>query len=162
MLPGCLIDDPPPYQEPQQTPPRISYPNVLPLLSEVIVARAGDTLAFSVPVSSEDAGEGLNAFLFRDYLSDVIYLASGTLEPSTLEDTQRLPLQFSWRVTGVPAGCHRLTLRIGHVSSLRTPSFPVSKPADLAEAYWWMNLDVDPALGNTLVKCPLASMGSRP
>lgn len=162
MLPGCLIDDPPPYAAPKQTPPRLSYSDALPLLSEVIVARTGDTLTFRVPTSSEDAGEGLNAFLIRDYQGgDVNSVAGAFLEPSSLEDTQRPALEFSWHVIGVPPGCHRLTLRVAHVSTLPNAYAPVTNQADLAEAYWWMNLDVDPALGNALVNCPLASTGTR-
>jgi hypothetical protein len=172
MLPACLIDDPPPLTQAHQTPPRLDQRKALPLLAEVIVAKTNDLLQFEIPVSSEDAGEGLNAFLYLDYRGDQVdsesggtlpadSVSGGNLPPSTLEDTERAPLSFVWQVRRVPPGCHRLTLRVAHLSNLPNAYSPVLDATDLAEAYWWMNLDVDPALGNTLVDCPLASQGSQ-
>jgi hypothetical protein len=161
MLPACLVDDPPPLIVPQRTPPRLDQRKALPLLAEVIVAKTNDTLDFEIPVSSEDAGDPINAFLFLDYQADnVDSVAGGGLPPSTLEDTDRASLTFPWHVdTKVMPGCHRLTLRVSHLSNMPNAYTAVVDLSDVAEAYWWMNVDVDPALANTLLDCPLASQG---
>ena len=160
MLPGCLIDDPPPYQEPQQTPPRINSPKVAPPLNRVIVAQTGQTLVFTIPFSSEDAGEGLNAFVILD--SQPVFGTTTLVAPSTLEDKDRLPISLTWPVRGVPAGCHSLTLRVGHVSNLYSPFAQASNPDDIAEEYWLMNVDVDPSLSSAVLNCPQASTGTPP
>jgi hypothetical protein len=163
MLPACLVDDPPPFSQPQRTPPRLDQRNTLPLLAEVIVAKSNDALKFEIPVSSEDAGDQINAILLLDYQGGpVIQVSGGTLPPSTLEDTERAPLSFLWIIDRVDPGCHRLTLRVSHLSNMPSAFSPIIDASDVAEAYWWMNLDVDPALANTLVDCPLASQGSQP
>jgi len=163
-LPSCLVDDPPPYAAPKQTPPRLDYENALPLLDQVIVANDGDVLNFSIPVTSEDAGEGLTALLLLDYIvgakaPDLI--AYDRIGPSTLSDPDR-KFQMQWAVQRVVPGCHRFTLRAGHDSNLPsgTATAPVKNPADLAEAFWWANINADPLLGSKLVDCPGASRGT--
>jgi hypothetical protein len=164
---ACLVDDPPPYTAPSQTPPRLDYHDALPLLDQVIIAKTGDTLNFSIPVASEDAGDVIQAFLLLDYSGGrATPLDADNLPPSTLDNTKR-KLSLSWTVgiqgTAAPApGCHRLTLRVTHRQNIKLDTFPdVVDSADLAEAYWWVNVDSDPTLGNTLVDCPLASRGTQ-
>jgi len=165
-LPGCLVDDPPPFPESKQTPPRLDYHNALPLLDQIIVAHSGDDLPFSIPVASEDAGDGLSALLFMDYsggrASPIV--PGESIPPSTLDETNRMPVTLDWVVPKnvYSPGCHRLTLRVTHISNIDTNIYPgVRDPADLAEAYWWLNLDADPAPGKMLVDCPLASRGTQ-
>jgi hypothetical protein len=156
-LSSCLVDDPPPYNQPTQTPPRIDYHGAAPLLDQVIVAKSLDTIEFIIPFTSEDAGEGLNAFLLFDYKGgDLAQIAAfKSIQPSTQADPRKVSLTL--QVAGSP-GCHRITLRIGHISSLPQANFhPTVNTADIAEAYWWMNVDADPALGNSLSDCPVAS-----
>ena len=160
-LQSCLVDDPPPFPESSQTPPRLNYHDAVPPLDQVIVATSQvDTIKFTIPVASEDAGERVVGFLLIDYRGEDTprIAAFGSLEPSTLTATDRPPLSLGWQVSGVTPGCHRLTLRVGHVSSLPEAGFhPTVNATDIAEAYWWMNVDTDPALGNSLTDCPLAS-----
>jgi hypothetical protein len=158
MLPGCLIDDPPPYQEPQQTAPRINSRKVLPLLNELLIVQPDEVLPFTIPFSSEDAGEGLNAILVLD--SQFAFGTSTLVPPSTLEDKDRPPITFTWPVHGVTLGCHRLTFRLGHLSNLFNLSAQGPNPDDVAEIYWTMNVYTDPALSKVLVNCPGASTGS--
>ena len=157
LLSSCLVDDPPPYSEAKQTPPRLNYHDAVPLLDQVIVAKSLDTITFTVPVASEDAGEGLNAFLLIDYKGEATAKIAQTksIPPSTLAEPRDIELK--WQAGGTP-GCHRLTLRVGHVSNLpEAGSHPTTNASDIAEAYWWINIDTDPALGNSLADCPLAS-----
>jgi len=162
MLPGCLVDDPPPYNAPKQTPPRLDYHNAVPLLDQVIVAKSLDTIKFTMPFVSEDVGESLNAILILDYTSDSLFrLADSKLiDASTLDDPGRA-VSLSWSVLAVSPGCHRLTLRLGHISNLPSATFHSTvNTSDVAEAYWWVNVVEDLALGNTLIDCPQASRGS--
>ncbi len=160
MLPGCLIDDPPPYQKPRQTPPRIDSRKVLPLLNELVIVQPDEMLAFTIPFSSEDAGEGLNAILVLD--SQFAFGTNTLVPPSTLEDKGRPPIQFTWPVHFVTVGCHRLTFRLGHLSNLFNLSAQGPNPDDVAEIYWTMNVYTDPALSKVLVNCPGASTGPSP
>src|SRR5882724_7980968 len=152
MLQRCLVDDPAPFPESKQTPPRLDYHNALPLLDQVIFAQNGETLHFSIPVASEDAGDDLSAILVLDYNGGSVGSLSGeAIRPSTLDDTTR-SVSLDWNVDRVTAGCHRVTLRVTHHANLDGNHGPeVFNTADLAEAYWWANIDADPSLGNALV-----------
>jgi hypothetical protein len=154
-LSSCLVDDPPPYAAPKQTPARLDYVGATPLLNQIIVANYLDNLKFSVPFVSEDAGQKVTAMLLLDYTgSPEIPLASVELPPSTLDDDKRaIVITYGVQSTVAP-GCHRFTLRVSH-----TANFDVSNSAsvfnteDLAEAYWWANIAVDAASANTLKDC---------
>lgn len=166
---SCLIDDPPPYPAAKRTSPQLDYHDALPLLDQVIVAKTNDIIDFTMPVVSEDAGDPLHAFLLLDYAGGPsLSLDATSLSPSTFDQGSR-EVTLKWIVgVGVgmgadfKAGCHRLTLRVSHQSNININAVPeVFDAGDLAEAYWWANVNADPASGNTLVDCPLASRGSQ-
>jgi hypothetical protein len=165
MLPGCLVDDPPPYDPPKKTPPRLDYRRADPLLDGVLTARTGDSLTFRIPVASEDAGDNLVGFLLLDYSAastrppDILTIPQ-VLAASTADDTSRA-FGLDWLVDthGAP-GCHRVTLRVTHRSNLDILTPNVVDKSDLAEAYWWLNIDSDPAFGNSLVDCPGTARGT--
>ena len=160
MSSGCLIEDPPPYRQPLQTPPRLDLIGATPPIDQVIVARTGDPLEFKIPVVSEDAGDRLLGVLQLDMGStdEDNNVSSSFARASTLDDLERI-LTVPWTVKSIDPGCHRFTLRVSHI--LNFTSIPnVADPKDVAEAYWWANLDPDPeTASNTLVNCPLASSG---
>jgi hypothetical protein len=161
MLPACLVDDPPPFIEPRQTPPRLDYPNALPGLDQVIVKNEGELIEFRMPVTSEDAGQALWATLLFDYRGDGTppeQIRETLLPASTLDDPNRV-LSLPWKVRpGIPAGCHRITLRVTHFANLAPDRFPeVLDKNDLAEAFWFANINVSPESANQLVDCPQAS-----
>jgi hypothetical protein len=168
MLPGCLIDDPPPYAAPKQTPPRLDTTHANPPLDQVIVKNSGEVVNFQMPVTSEDAGEALAAILLFDYGGDgsVPEPVSPTtpLPASTLDDPEPRVFNLPWTIRkGVTPGCHRLTLRVTHFANLdqMRPAEVVDKK-DLAEAYWFANINVKPENANSLVDCPQASIGGQP
>lgn len=160
MSSGCLIEDPPPYPQPAQTPPRLDLRGATPPLDQVIVRTRGNPIIFSMPVASEDAGDSLFGVLLLDYSGPGTedLLSVGVVPPSTLDDTERA-LTLSWTVRpGLTPGCHRFTLRVSHQSNfLNLPN--VRDPRDVAEAYWWANLDPETP-SDTLANCPLASSGT--
>lgn len=158
MLNGCLVDDPPPYTQPKRTPPRLDYHRASPLLDQVIVATANDVLVFSIPVASEDAGEGLTAQLFLD--SGLANYQN--LPASTLEDRSRAA-RFSITVSpALTAGCHLFKVRVGHSSTLPNGDGQSQDPTDLAEAYWWANLNLPSDQAGMLINCPSQGLVSQP
>jgi hypothetical protein len=160
MLTSCLVDDPPPFTPPNRTPPRLDYHNALPLLDQVISAKTGETIDFKVPVASEDAGDRLSAMLLLDYRGGPAgFLRAGPVPPSTLDDASR-SVTLSFTVSNISKGCHRFTLRVTHERNIDVNGSPeVFDTSDLAEAYWWANIDVDPAQAGMLLGCPSASRG---
>ena len=155
MLSSCLVDDPPAYRAPQQTAPQIHGARALPRLDRIITTSTGTFEHFDVPIVSEDAGEGLSATLFLDYLdANSEPLKSSNLPPSTLDEGER-SLKFVWTVRTPRPGCHRLTLRVAHDSSWSNGD--VVDLDDLAEAYWFANINVTAQNANVLVDCPSAS-----
>lgn len=164
MLPACLIDDPPPYAAPKQTPPRLDLTQANPPLDQLIIKNSGEVVNFQMPVTSEDAGQALEAILLLDYggdgsVPDFLYLAP--LPASTLDDPEPRVFNLLWTVRkGVTPGCHRVTLRVTHFANIdqAKPAEVVNKK-DLAEAYWFANINVTPEKANSLVDCPQASVG---
>lgn len=165
MLSGCLVDDPPPFITPQKTEPRLLYSKATPGLDQVIVRNSGDKIDFHVPVKSEDAGDPLVGNFFLDYLGDArppVGLA--IVSASTLDDPDERALKT--RVNIFPgfssAGCHRITLRVTHLSNLvEGDSYQLIDKTDLAEAFWFANIDVAPEAAGMLVDCPMGSSGAR-
>jgi hypothetical protein len=162
MLSGCLVDDPPPYVAPRQTPPRLDYSSAFPGMDQVIVSKSNELIDFNMPVTSEDAGDDLSAILLLDYRGDGTGfdpLNFATLRASTLDDKDRV-IKLPWTVRSpLAAGCHRITLRVTHSLNVGERSDQVIDKADLAEAYWFANINVDPEDANSLVNCPQASIG---
>lgn len=149
LLPGCLVDDPPAHAPPKRTPPRLDYHLAQPSLDLVIVANEPDELTFMIPVASEDAGEGLVAQFFYDDS----FLNYQSLPASTLEDRDRYA-KFKFLVLDDLLGCHRFKVRIAHASNLRSGTEPALDVNDLAEVYWWVNLNVAPEDEGVLKDCP--------
>lgn len=140
MVTGCLIDDPPPYAPPKQTPPRLEYHRAFPPLDRIIVARESELLPFSIPVTSEDAGEGLQAQLLVGEISR----SFKAIPPATLDDPPR-EISFDYQVSNdVRVGCHRIRIRVAHVSNLPDGDGAPLDSNDLAEAYWLALLNVPP------------------
>jgi hypothetical protein len=154
-LPSCLVDDPPPYTAPKQSPPRLDDVGATPFLNQIIVASYLEKLTFHIPFVSEDAGQDLTAMLLLDYNgSPQIPKVTVPVKPGSL-DVEGRTIDLTYNVeTTVAPGCHRFTLRVSH-----TPNFIVGNPPsvfdtqDVAEAYWWANIAVDTASAGTLKDC---------
>lgn len=164
MLSGCLVDDPPPYVAPQKTAPRLDTNNARPGNDQIIVRNSGEPIEFKVPVASEDAGDPLYWNLLFDYGGDGTvpdFVFSTPMPPSTLDDDER-EFKLSWTVRkGIAPGCHRFTLRVTHLSNVNAehPEQAIDK-ADLAQAFWFANINVKPEDANSLLDCPQASVGA--
>jgi hypothetical protein len=163
MLTGCLVEDPPPLERAKQTPPRLDHQGARPLLDQIIIATGNKPVEFSIPVTSEDAGEGLVGYLFLDYVSGenvgTFMAVPSNLAPSTLDDDSIREFKFTWLVPKEVEGCHRVTLLAGHVSTFFDLK-NITNTADLAVAYWWANVNPTPENASVLRDCPAASRGN--
>jgi hypothetical protein len=169
MLSGCLVEDPPVYTKPTQTPPRLDLRRATPPPDKIIVAIPGDRIPFHLPFASEDVGDQVRGYLFLDYDPDPdksnIALDSISVPGSTLDDPAERSLNLTYpRVGDDTLGCHRITIRVSHEQNfVRFPYAAVIDNDDVAEAYWWMNV-IDIASGDdgsTLKNCPAAVGGMR-
>lgn len=163
MLSSCLIEDPPPYTEPQQTPPRLDLRRTVPLIDQIIVRSRGESVPFNVPVASEDAGDDLLAFLLLNYTGEgsaASILASADVPASTLDDNSRV-ITLNWSIDSrVSRGCQRLTLQVSHSRNVNFDDLPtVLDKSDLAMAVWWANIDLDAGSAGMLTDCPAATEG---
>jgi hypothetical protein len=162
MTAGCIIEDPPPYTPPEQTPPRLDLRRAVPLVDQVIVASRGDRIAFNVPVFSEDKGDDLIARLLLNYQGEGAYeqsIDSDKVSASTLEDATR-EIDMEWQIPQLPPGCKRLTLLVSHLGNLDPLIYPeVIDKSDQALAVWWVNIEPTPGNEDMLTDCPLATAG---
>jgi hypothetical protein len=139
MLSGCLIDDPPPYSPPKQTAPRLVYQDAYPPLDKIKVAYEKQSLSFSIPVTSEDAGEGLTAQLT---VGDDPGGTFKAIPPATLDDPPRL-IKFDYTVPSERwSGCFVVRIRVAHASNLPDGNGASLDPNDLAVVYWKVLMNV--------------------
>lgn len=161
MTAGCIIEDPPAYTPPEQTPPRLDLRRAVPLVDQVIVASRGERIAFNVPVFSEDKGDDLIARLLLNYQGEGVFeddVASDQIPASTLEDATR-EIEIEWQIPQLPSpGCKRLTLLVSHLGNLDPLIYPeVIDKSDQALAVWWANIEPTPGNEDMLTDCPLAT-----
>jgi len=107
----------------------------------------------------------LFANLLLDYAGDgnaADPVRFGPIPASTLDDTSRI-ISLGWNVRpGIVPGCHRFTLRVTHLSNLvKDHSEQAKNKADLAEVFWFANINVDPEDAGTLKDCPSSSSGAQ-
>jgi hypothetical protein len=149
---GCLVAEAPEYGPPRKTAPAIDMLSVDPPPFAVLQLRRPVVQPISLRIRSEDAGDGLVAFLYLDYLSsshpDRDFIRAWPFPPATRE------LSMQWQVNeDITDGCHQLTLFLTHESNYDIGENTYKSPNDVDSITWWMN--VDPAEDpNTLVGCP--------
>lgn len=160
MATGCLIEDPPPYREPTRTRPQLDMRAATPSQNAIYVIGQGDTIPFTVPFISEDAGSQILAFLFFDgqKVADE-YFPAGTLD----ERGRQIVLTYEPTSNMVPFGCHRVLMRVSQEDNFsRSDTGEPLDPEYVAEATWWVNL-IDIANGDdgsVLRNCPTATQGT--
>jgi hypothetical protein len=162
---GCLVSDPPEYEEPGITPPFLDLVLAEPMPGRIIVRdlTMNEPIRFDVPVRSEDNGDNLWFALYRNFSfnpNNRPVIGPNKLPPGTFDEIDRA-IRFEWSIDGsVSKACHQLTLMVSHES---TWSFELGRPDplrgihDTAMATWWLNhIDTgqDP---NLLVDCPTLS-----
>lgn len=163
---GCLVSDPPLYQEPPPTPPVFDLSNAIPLPGEVFVVRrspnAPTILTFTIPFRSEDRGDGVQAALHLDYntlsAQATFTKAQTSVDASTFDDLTRvLSLRWPLPPNEPSPGCHTLTVLASHQSTFDDNEFRphiVRAQNDRAVAVWWVNFDPPEDDPYTLRDCP--------
>jgi hypothetical protein len=163
---GCLVSDPPQYEEPGITPPFLDLVAATPLPGRIIARefQNGDAVPFDVPFRSEDNGESLRFAMYRNFsfaagLSpDQIIIHPRTLPPGTFDETDRA-IRFDAEIKA-SAGCHQLTLLVAHTSSWDETivrPHPLRSIGDTAMATWWLNYYLPGQDPSQLVDCPTLS-----
>jgi hypothetical protein len=164
---GCLVSDPPEYEEPGLTPPFLDLVAATPLPGRIIAREFGTeaVVRFDVPFRSEDNGEEVYFGLYRNFtfaagLSQEQRLVnSRSVPPGTFDETDRA-IRFDWTVELRQLGCHQLTLLVSHESTWDKNEgrpHPLLSVGDTAMATWWFNYYApgqDPSL---LQRCPTLS-----
>lgn len=161
MLTGCVIEDPPPYTQPRKTAPRLDLLQAVPGIDRVIVVSQSDTnpptVQLTVPVSSEDAGEELTAFLLLNYEDDGTAADSvddATIRPGTLDEAPRT-IELDWTIPSKLIGCQRLTVIVSHTSNFAVTALAVPRDkADAAKGVWWLNITPAAGSGGAVQPCP--------
>jgi hypothetical protein len=162
---GCLVSEPPEYEEPSLTPPFLDMISATPLPGRIIVRHRNQNellIKFDVPFRSEDAGEPIWFALHRNYTfgTSTPVVASQKLPAGTFDETDR-SIRFDWNInSNLEAGCHQLTLLVSHDSTwVLAESRPdlIRGIGDSAMATWWLNFDPPEGGANSLENCPTLS-----
>ena len=153
---GCLVSDPPEYQEPERTAPMLQRSLAIPAPTEILPISLGDTVTFTVPFRSEDAGVTPIAVLVLDYTirgREDALSSDPNQPPSDFNDTTR-SFSITHTFDGVDLGCHQISLVATHFGNLDTNFLPVSLE-DTDVVTWWAEI-TDPAdpESSTLDSCP--------
>ena len=164
---GCLVADPPLYEEPPPTPPMFDLSEAEPPPGTVrVIRRTGSNpetgLDISVPFRSDDRGERVFAALHVDYnvrfVPDSFTAVQSAFAASTLDDQDRaITLRWPFGPDDPSPGCHTLTLLVSHENTWNEREFRpdvVLAENDRAMAVWWLNFDPPEDDPYTLRDCP--------
>ena len=156
---GCLVAEAPEYGPPRKTTPVIDWQSVDPPPYQILKP-IPPTQLFSIPVRSEDAGDGLVVYGYVDYLNGsypgALFMDEWPFEPSP---TSEHDLSFAWTIRGdISPECHQVTIFVTHASNYGLgvnggPNGGVD-PNDIASISWWATFDPDGDTTN-LVGCPM-------
>jgi hypothetical protein len=156
---GCIVADPPEYREPVRTRPLLEVYKASPATADIVVwAKMSPQLTFTVPVRSEDAGEDMQAYGWKDYGTPVQLVVGAQSLPASTYDQSR-DITLYWRPDAVnDRGCHRYTIVVAHQSTfLKSDSFRLDLTKagdDAAIINWWVNVNPDNSANNSLLNCP--------
>lgn len=160
---GCIVADPPQYEEPKRTPPFLDLSRAEPSPYWLVVIDRNDPLGahsvkITIPIRSDDQGERVWFGVHVDFKTDNgVVLGSQPMAPSTFDVTRTFSSP-DFQLNGlILQGCHQLTLVVAHESSWdythQQPKLDAPKD-DIAVATWWMNVDPPPTDPFTLTRCP--------
>jgi hypothetical protein len=163
LLGGCLVQEPPELEDPQQTRPFIRIHGVTPspavvwLVSLRLEESAPEHI--TVPIQSEDREPVKGALHFDYQFASQDFIAAAVLEPSTLSAGPR-DATFDWRVgrRADQLGCHRLTAVFAHLSNFdESTQLPAPEAeADSESISWLVNVykESDGVDETVLTDCP--------
>jgi hypothetical protein len=143
LLSGCIFPEPPTWEGPQKTQPRLWNPT--PQVEKFIPLSSGVSQIFTVSESSEDAGEALRAIW---YLNGV-FQNDRDYAPGHINDVKTI--NVFWPVYVATKECVPFTLLVMHVSDDSSNNSdggildhkPID-PNDASTITWWLNLNNSP------------------
>ncbi len=137
-LSACLAPGPPDFEQPSQLGPFFLLNEALPPISEIPEIEPQETITFSVPFVSEDAGESLVGARHRDLGDDGEFFLRITnpIPASTLDDPAERVFVFAWTPRPEVRGCHTITLFLTHRSNMDQELGKPINAAGVATATW--------------------------
>jgi hypothetical protein len=159
---GCLVADPPQYEEPATTPVFLDVAAAVPIVGRIIVREPSPRIEFDVPFRSEDNGDRVAFSLLQDFgfpgRTDEVF-CRGFVPPGTFDETDRA-IRFTALPKRAKPGCNQLTLLVTHEKNLDTgecrPDL-IRGVGDTAMVTWWLNVVAAGEDESTLVNCPSPS-----
>jgi hypothetical protein len=151
---GCLLSEPPEYENPERIPPVLDVLNTYPSPSQIMPLEVEATETFTVPFRSEDNGVSPYAVLVLDYTVPERRTQSGwTIAPSsTFDDTSRT-FEITWTVPNRP-GCHLVTLLATHLDNRGSDNLPRDDDRT-SVVNWWVDILTEGEPSSTqLEDCP--------
>lgn len=161
---GCLVADPPQYEEPATTPVFLDVAAATPLVGRVIVrSELPVTIEFDVPIRSEDNGDDVAFGLIQDFgfpeRTKEVFCNRAVVPAGTFDETDRA-IRFSAVAPDALSGCYQLTLLASHVRNWdRLGCRPdlIKGVGDTSMITWWLNVARQGQNPNDLVNCPSPS-----
>ncbi|HYO98469.1 MAG TPA: hypothetical protein VER33_28395 [Polyangiaceae bacterium] len=161
---GCIVSEPPEYDPPGRSPIILDLVNAQPLVTRIIVVPQGEArpqIDFNVPLRSEDsADDGVGWAVHANYgLPQGFVLRNGQIPPGTIKEERSIAFSLrSEHLRGLSAGCHQLTLVVGHlpfwIEDQGEPDPERAPIGDAALAVWYLNMHPEPLQANDLLNCP--------
>jgi hypothetical protein len=157
---GCIVADPPVFEQPEKTPPVLDLAAADPPIFEVLQKAPASHVPINVPFRSEDAGVRLQAVLFLNYKTPDEAPQPGlrNLDPGTFGEERAIKME--WDVPSVTASeCDQLTLQVTHFDNLDEQNEPIDK-SDVGLATWWVEIQVEGSEPAPLKDCPRIGAGT--
>ncbi len=155
---GCLVSEPPEYQDETRTAPMLQRTLAVPAPTEILPISLDDAVTFTVPFRSEDAGVTPIAVLWLDYTirGREARLGVDPFQPaSDFHDTSRnfsITLGFT---DDNLLGCHQISLVATHRDNLDTGTWLPVSLEDTDVITWWAEIiDPENPESSTLDSCP--------
>ncbi|MDQ2645982.1 MAG: hypothetical protein M3020_19360 [Myxococcota bacterium] len=161
---GCLVADPPQYEEPATTPVFLDVAAAIPIVGRVIVETdLPVTIDFDIPIRSEDNGDEVAFGLLQDFgfpeRTKEVFCYRATVAPGTFDETDRA-VRFRAQASEATEGCYQLTLLVSHENNwdgLRCRPDLIKGVGDTSMITWWLNVVPPGRNPNDLLNCPSPS-----
>jgi hypothetical protein len=149
---GCIVADPPVFEQPEKTPPFLDLAAASPSIFEVLQQPPATRVNINVPFRSEDAGVRLQSALFLNFQTPTEDLQFvGYVAPGTISEERKISIEWSTPSLTVSA-CEQLTLQVTHISNFDDATNELIDKSDVGLAVWWVEVQVN---GSPLLEdCP--------
>ena len=157
---GCIVSDPPVFEEPEKTPPFLDLAAADPPIFEVLQRGPAQPVPINVTFHSEDAGTYLQAKLFLNFQTPLEEeQGSSILFPGTFSEERTI--RIAWTTPSVTKStCEQLTLQVTHVSNLDNLTNELIDKSDVGLAVWWVEIQVEGSDPAALENCPRLGGGT--